>query len=741
MDHQQRDQQGAGTGRLLLFGVVCFAILFGWNIFQNAFWPPKPKPDKEIVADDREVEPEESEGPGDGSDSGENPAKPEEGGEAKPQPPKAKLAQHPARTIVLGSDDPESGFAMSVEVETLGAGIRSARLNDKRYVVVDLPEGHPEGKPRPQLSVLGNNALSMPRFSIEEPEPKRRPALSFDLTASRITEDDEGARRVVSLDRQWRKIDPNASMKTLNWRVVKTQRSKVTDIISSVTLELESPDGQLAFRKTFTLNRSGDRGDKEEDSKQGKPKVAADMLGVTVTIVNRGRKNAELFYQLQGPVGIPLENAEYGRRHRSIQVGFIDESDVEAESLLPAALVKQVESEDVELWTKPVKYVGVDIQYFAALMFPGGNQKKDNYFETISPVLIGTEPRKTDQHDVSVELTSKDLTLRPDKSISHTFQVYLGPKRTERLAEVNAEGVIDSSWLSFELLRNVMVWGLKELHGIGLPFGIAIILLTVCVRLTMFPISRKMARSQKRMKDLQPQIADLKEKYKDEPQKMSQAQMELWRKEGVNPLGGCLPALCQLPIFVALYSSLNTWVDLRMASFLWIDNLAAPDHLGDLPFSIWPLGSWFNLLPLITVALFYIQQKMTMPEAINDEMRMQQKMMTIMMMVMGFLFYSFPAGLNVYFIASSVWGMCERKILDKLPEKPVDPEKEEARRKKKEKGWFASMMKQVMEAAELQKQLDSQRDGTADQKGLSTRPGGPPNRGDNKGHRRKKRRR
>ena len=104
--------------------------------------------------------------------------------------------------------------------------------------------------------------------------------------------------------------------------------------------------------------------------------------------------------------------------------------------------------------------------------------------------MIGTEPRKTDQHDVSVELTSKDLTLRPDKSISHTFQVYLGPKRTERLAELKAEGVIDSSWLSFELLRNVMVWGLKELHGIGLPFGIAIILLTVCVRLTMFPISR-----------------------------------------------------------------------------------------------------------------------------------------------------------------------------------------------------------------------------------------------------------
>ena len=112
-----------------------------------------------------------------------------------------------------------------------------------------------------------------------------------------------------------------------------------------------------------------------------------------------------------------------------------------------------------------------------------------------------------------------------------------------------------------------------------------------------------------------------------------------------------------------------------------------------------------------------------------------------MMVFMGFLFYSFPAGLNVYFIASSVWGMCERKILEKLPEKPVDPAKEEARRKKKENGWFARMMKQAMEAAELQKQLDSQRDGTADQSNPISRPGGPPNRGGNKGNRRKKKRR
>lgn len=729
MDYQQRDQKGAGTGRLLLFGFVCFVILFGWNILQTVIWPPKPKPPQDIAADNGEDEekPDEATQKPDTPPDGAASEVPGEGGGEEPVPPVAKLPDHPAKTIVLGSADPQSGFRMSVEVETFGAAVRAATLNDKRYVVVELPKDHPKGKPRPQLSVLGNNVLDLPRFSENAPE-KKRPELSFDLAEDTV-------------DKAWRKIDPKASLKTLHWRVVKTEKAKGTNINSSVTLELKSPDGQLAFRKTFTVNRAGDRGAKEEsDEEKAKADHIADMLDVTVAIVNSSEEDVTLQYTLQGPVGLPLENEKNARKFRDIQVGFVDaDGEVDAETLTAADLVGQVSENDVELWTKPLKYIGVDVQYFAALMFPGGNQRKDSYFESISPVLIGSQPEKKQWHDVSVELKSKELTVAADGSVRHSFQVYLGPKRIESLEGLQADGIIDAGW--FPLIRHLMVSLLHTFHSWGLPFGLAIILLTVCVRLLMFPISRKMARSQKRMKDLQPQIAELKEKYKDEPQKMSQAQMELWRKEGVNPLGGCLPALCQLPIFVALYSALYSWVDLRMASFLWIDNLAAPDHLADFPFYVPILGEWFNLLPLITVALFYGQQKMTMPEPINDEMRMQQKMMTFMMVFMGFLFYSFPAGLNVYFIASSVWGMCERKILEKLPEKPVDPAKEEARRRKKENGWFARMMKNAMEAAELQKQLETQRDGTVNKQNPGQAGAGPGRGGHQGGKRKKKRRR
>jgi YidC/Oxa1 family membrane protein insertase len=727
MEQPQRDQKSAGTGRLLLFGFFCFVILFGWNILQTTLWPPAPRDPNQIAELDGDAGVEEggegaAEKPAEGGE-----AKPGEGGEQKPgevklgeapdqpQEPEFKLPEHPARTVVLGSPDPKSGFTMSIAVESLGAGVRSATLNGKQYVVADLPKNFPEGKPRPQLSVLGNNISGDEPF--HEVALAKRPELSFDLA-------------VASVDKAWRKVDPEASLKTLHWRLAKSETIPRTNFISSATFEIKSPDGKLTFRKTFSVNRAVEEKpdptkkelSEEEEEKAAAERVAANMLDVTIQIVNNGSDDASLQYVLQGPVGLPLENEKNARKFRDIQVGFTDDQgEVSADTLTAADVVGQVNDNDVVLWSKPLKYIGVDVQYFAALMFPAGNQVTNNYFDSIEPVLIGPGQEKKQWHDVSVELTSREITIKPDRSATDRFQVYLGPKRIASLVDLKADGIIDAGW--FPSIRHVMVWLLDKFHGWGLPFGLAIILLTVCVRCCMFPISRKMARSQKRMKDLQPQIAELKEKYKDEPQKMSQAQMALWRKEGVNPLGGCLPALCQLPIFVALYSALYSWVDLRMASFLWIDNLAAPDHLGDFPFDIWFLGEWFNLLPLITVGLFYGQQKMTMPPPINDEMAMQQKMMTFMMLFMGFLFYSFPAGLNVYFIASSLWGMCERKILEMIPEKAVDPAKKEARRKKKENSWFARMMKNAMEAADLQKQLESQRDGTAGKQPPGDGPG------------------
>ena len=208
-----------------------------------------------------------------------------------------------------------------------------------------------------------------------------------------------------------------------------------------------------------------------------------------------------------------------------------------------------------------------------------------------------------------------------------------------------------------------------------LPYGLAIMLLTVVVRACLFPISKKIAKNQQRMKELQPKMEEIRTKYKDDKEKQAEAYREFMAKHGFNPLAGCLPMFLQLPIFFGLYRALYASVDLRNAEFLWVENLAAPDQLFALPFVV-PIVGWnfFNLLPLLTVALFMAQQKLFMPPPTSEEQAMQYKMMNYFTLFLGFMFYRVPAGLCVYFIVSSLWGICERKLLEKLGHTTTNPD-------------------------------------------------------------------
>jgi YidC/Oxa1 family membrane protein insertase len=217
-------------------------------------------------------------------------------------------------------------------------------------------------------------------------------------------------------------------------------------------------------------------------------------------------------------------------------------------------------------------------------------------------------------------------------------------------------------------------------------YGLAIILLTVIVRLAMLPISRKQALSAQKMQELQPEIKKIQEKYKD-LQERNRATQELFRQHNYNPFSGCLVLFIQIPIFIGLYKALAIDVELRQApliseSIRWCSNLAAPDMLFDWSF-LWPewfnrgqgmfgLGPYFNILPIITIIIFLWQQKKMMPPPTDEQAAMQQKVMSFMMIFMGILFYKVPSGLCLYFIASSLWGMAERQILLKTTRKRPD---------------------------------------------------------------------
>jgi YidC/Oxa1 family membrane protein insertase len=182
------------------------------------------------------------------------------------------------------------------------------------------------------------------------------------------------------------------------------------------------------------------------------------------------------------------------------------------------------------------------------------------------------------------------------------------------------------------------------------------------------------------MQELQPEIKKIQEKYKKDLEARTKAQQELFRKHNYNPLGGCLVMFIQLPIFIGLYRGLMVDVELRQAPLFseairWCSNLAAPDMFFDwsgfMPgfinegIGLFGLGPYFNILPLATVALFLAQQKMLMPPPADDQARMQQNIMKYMMIFMGVLFFKVASGLCIYFIASSLWGLAERKLLPK----------------------------------------------------------------------------
>jgi YidC/Oxa1 family membrane protein insertase len=371
---------------------------------------------------------------------------------------------------------------------------------------------------------------------------------------------------------------------------------------------------------------------------------------------------------------VPLENQDNTRKFRDLKMGFLlADGGINATSKTPAKIISDQQNNKDQEWKAPVRYIGVDVQYFAALVVPVDEQLKDPTIERSIPMVLD-HPTNQSLTDISVQLESKPVVVPAKQSVTQHYELFAGPKRKQLLTAIQAEGILDTSYFSPPIVSHVMLGLLNFFHGLGLPYGIAIICLTICVRGCIFPLSLRQTAQAARMKEMQPRIEELKKKYGADKEGFAKAQMQLWREHKINPLSGCLPLFVQLPIFTGLWMAVNSSVDLRLAPFLYIKNLAAPDDLFHLPFVV-PFLGWteFNLLPFITVALFVVQQKMFMPPPTDEQQAMQYKMMNVMTLVMGVMFYRVPAGLCVYFISSSLWGVGERKLLEFWKKKHPKP--------------------------------------------------------------------
>ena len=203
-------------------------------------------------------------------------------------------------------------------------------------------------------------------------------------------------------------------------------------------------------------------------------------------------------------------------------------------------------------------------------------------------------------------------------------------------------------------LVNFVVFVLNAIYKIVGNYGIAIIIVTILMRIIVFPLTLKQEKSMKKMREIQPEMDKLKEKYKDNPQEFQKKTAELYREAGVNPLGGCLPLLIQLPIFVALYYAFIGDAIPSNAKFLWF-TLKQPDRL-------FMIGTFaFNLLPILNVVITFIQQKiMAAPGQDNQQMQTMLYMMPIMMLL---IFYRMPSGVTLYYLVSGALALLQQYII------------------------------------------------------------------------------
>jgi YidC/Oxa1 family membrane protein insertase len=501
--------------------------------------------------------------------------------------------------------------------------------------------------------------------------PENDDPLSFLLTMQQIDDKkipDDEKDKAVELGRELKGI----KLRSTTWEKVEADQ---THVVFSKKL----PKYNLEIFKTYSLVKV------PADSMLD-PDYKAYNLELSVKIVNLGETVRKVAYRLDGPNGLPTEGWWYankvsrnwgGAGLRDVVVSF--EQKVPSMVGCPTIAGDKL---DPPWQDKSLTYIGIDAQYFSVVMIPVMEHPNDIWFAASQPLRVG---KKDDKHinltNTSFRVTSLVKELKPAEEFTHKFEVFAGPKRPPLLEQYGLSELIYYGWPVFAGPAMVMSWLLHGFYFVVQNYGLAIILLTVLVRGCMFPLSIRQARSQQKMQELQPEIKRLTEKYKNDMEARGKAQQELFRKHHYNPLGGCLVLLIQLPIFIGLYKSLMYDVELRDEPLIplavrWCSNLAAPDMLFNwtslLPEYVTSTGSgifffgpYFNLLPIVTLILFIWQQKVMMPPAADEQAAMQQKVMKYMMIFIGIMFFKVASGLCIYIIATTLWGVCERKFLPK----------------------------------------------------------------------------
>ena len=289
---------------------------------------------------------------------------------------------------------------------------------------------------------------------------------------------------------------------------------------------------------------------------------------------------------------------------------------------------------------EPADWVAVKNRFFAQILTPAEG------LEDVRWHAERATPGRPQLGAVSAAAVFPVTVVAPGARLERELAYYLGPKKYSEINQYGRHQWRIMDFGKFAPICKFLLWVMNFIHDHLWPhnYGVAIILLTIIIRVLFWPVTHKGTESMRRMQDIQPLMKEIQAKYKDDPQKQQRAMMALYKEHKVNPLGGCLPMLIQIPVFFALFVVLRSAIELRFAGFLWVRDLSEPENLFA---DVLPIG--LNILPLIMTGATVLQQKLT-PTTGDPK---QAKMMQWMPVMMLFLFYNFAAGLVLYWTTNN----------------------------------------------------------------------------------------
>lgn len=328
------------------------------------------------------------------------------------------------------------------------------------------------------------------------------------------------------------------------------------------------------------------------------------------------------------------------------------------------------ELEEIKPITGRIDWLSTTTKYFGMSIIPLFTEKEG--YDLLDAIVFGEKIQLGPNKDLEWRRINLNLKVPTysNETISHHYKIYMGPLDYFLLKEydLKLEKMVD---LGMRWLRPIsigIIYAFTKLHSVIPNYGLVIIIFSILVKILLHPLTKKSYSSMKKMQELQPELNALKEKHKD-PKKLQQAQLQLYKEKGVNPAGGCLPMLLQMPLLFALYWVFRNTIELRGEPFIWwITDLSMPDTLFNLGFSLPLYGDKFNVLPILMGISMLFQQKMTMKDP------KQKAMVYIMPVFLVLIFNKLSSGLNLYYTLFNVFSLIQQRFTKTDDDKKKEPQ-------------------------------------------------------------------